>query len=182
MPVWISLLRGINVGGNKKLPMAELKALYQSIGLANTHTLLQSGNAIFTGEMLDPVALTAQIEAAIVERFGFESRVMLRTPAEMRSVFQQHPFRDLAVFDPQKVLVTFLRDVPDPAQVERLFMAHKGSELIHVIGREAYVYYPEGVGRSKLDNVFIEKHLKTAGTARHWNTVTTLVDLLGSES
>jgi uncharacterized protein (DUF1697 family) len=162
--------------------MAELKALYQSLGWTHIQTLLQTGNALFVSDNLDPEVLTAQIEAAIVQRFGFESRVMLRTPQELQVVFQQHPLADLPVFDPQKVLVTFLRDVPDPAQVERLFAAHKGPERIHVIGREAYVYYPEGVGRSKLDNLFIEKHLKTAGTARNWNTVTKLVDLLGSES
>jgi uncharacterized protein (DUF1697 family) len=177
MPVYISLLRGINVGGNKKIQMAELKTLYQSLGFGQAQTLLQSGNVVFTAESPDPDALAARIEAAVEARFGFQSLIILRTPAQLRAVFERHPFTADQLADPGKILVMFLQNAPDAQAVESLRQAHTGPEIIHPGGQELYIYYTDGMGRSKLDNGFIERRLKTTGTGRNWNTVSKLLAL-----
>jgi uncharacterized protein (DUF1697 family) len=178
MPVTISLLRGINVGGNKKIRMAELKALYESLGFAHVQTLLQSGNVVFATDS-DPVLLAGQLEAAILATFGFESKIILRTCAELRAITEQHPYTAGQLAEPSKALVTFLAEAPDDTAIHTLLNDHQGPEALHVIGREAFAFYTDGAGRSKLTNVFIEKRLRTTGTARNWNTILKLRDLCG---
>jgi uncharacterized protein (DUF1697 family) len=178
MTVFISLLRGINVGGNKKIRMAELTALYQSLGFTTVQTLLQSGNVIFSSTLTDPASITAQLEAAIIERFGFESKIILRSHDQLRAIIQHHPCSADQLAEPARILVTFLQREPDPQAVEALRQAHQGSEIIHHQGQELYLYYPDGMGRSKLDNSFIERKLKVISTGRNWNTVNKLLTSL----
>ncbi|MBZ0277920.1 MAG: DUF1697 domain-containing protein, partial [Anaerolineae bacterium] len=168
---------GINVGGNKKIPMAELKVLYESLKFEHVKTLLQSGNVIFATDQTDLDALAAQIEAGIIARFGFESKIILRTCAQLRAVAENHPYTATQLTEPSKTLVTFLESAPDAAAIQTLLDDHQGPEILHVIGAELFVFFPDGAGRSKLTNVFIEKRLKTTGTARNWNTVQKLLDL-----
>jgi uncharacterized protein (DUF1697 family) len=176
MPIWISLLRGINVGGNKRIKMADLRDLYADLGLEGAQTLLQSGNVVFESDQTDPVQLGQHIEAGIQDRYGFESRIILRALDEWRQVPQRNPFMD-ENFDPSKLLIFLMERMPEPSAVDALLNAHTGVERIHADGQEVYVYYPDGMGRSKLSNVVIEKQLKVAGTGRNWNTVTKLLAL-----
>lgn len=178
MPVYISLLRGINVGGNKKIRMAELKMLYESLGFTNVQTLLQSGNVVFETDT-DFAQLAGQIEAGIVTTFGFESKIILRTCAQLRAVVEENPYTAPQLAEPSKALVTFLAETPAAETIQTLMNDHQGPETLRVIGQEAFVFYPDGAGRSKLTNVFIEKRLKTAGTARNWNTIMKLLDVCG---
>jgi uncharacterized protein (DUF1697 family) len=178
MPVYVSLLRGINVGGNKKIKMAALREVYQSLGLARPQTLLQSGNAVFESQLTEPAELARQIEAGIEQHFGFDVRVFIRTAAEWRDVVARNPFA--ADHDPARLLVMFFSTAPDPAAVDRLRQAHTGPEEMHLSGQELFLYYPDGMGRSKLSNTLIEKTLKLAGTGRNWATVNKLVDLSSS--
>lgn len=177
MIAYISLLRGINVGGNKIIKMDALKALYQSLGFGEAQTLLQSGNVVFTAEQADASALAAQLEASILQTFGFESKIMLRTAAQWQAVVEAHPFTEAQLAEPSKILVAFLRAAPAQEAVDSLKTAHTGIEQIYVRGQEAYLFYPDGMGRSKLDNPTLERRLGVA-TGRNWNTVNKLAELV----
>lgn len=180
MPVFISLLRGINVGGHKKIKMAELGAVYEALGLASVQTVLQSGNVVFTGKIEDSRSLARQIEDGIEARFGFHSDVIIRTVGQFREMIDQNPFLGRDPFDPGKMVVMFLADVPETQAIDGLVQAHNGPEDIQFAGEEVYLYYLNGIGRSKLSNVFIEKKLGVLGTGRNWNTVTRLMALAES--
>ncbi len=177
MAVFISLLRGINVGGNKKIKMVELKALYEALGFTHVRTLLQSGNVVFESEVIDAEQVAGQIEAGIVERYGFESKIIIRTRDQLQALIAHHPFSADQLTEPGKLLIAFLKSEPDAQQVEALREAHTGTEIIHHRDSELYIYYPDGMGRSKLDNSFIERRLKTTSTGRNWNTVNKLLVL-----
>lgn len=177
MSVLISLLRGINVGGNKKIRMADLKDLYESLGFERVQTLLQSGNVVFTSQDADTHAVASRIEAGIVERFGFESRIIMRTAAQLQTVIKLHPFSSEQLAEPSKILVMFLESTPDADVIQALTQVHNGPETIHYSGQELYTYYPDGMGRSRLDHGLIERKLKINGTGRNWNTVNKLLAL-----
>jgi len=175
--MFIVLLRGINVGGNKRIKMADLKVLFESIGFSSVQTLLQSGNVILESEISDSTALAHQLEAVIQKHFGFESKIILRTADQWKDVILRHPFSAEQLSEPSKILVTFLRDSPTPESIAALMSAHTGIEQLYVSGHECYGYFPEGLGRTKLDNGLIERKLKTMGTGRNWNTVSKLLAL-----
>lgn len=182
MQTYICLLRGINVGGNKQIKMADLKLMFESLGFTDVQTLLQSGNVVCRHPAADESTLTRQLEAAIVERYGFESRIVIRTAQAWRALATQHPFSAAQVSEPSKVLVTFLRDAPTPEAVETLLAVvatQANGEQLWVQGREVYAFFPAGMGRTKLDNTVIERKLKTVGTGRNWNTVQKVLALVG---
>ena len=164
MALFVAFIRGINVGGNKMLPMAELKAACEAAGLTEVRTFLQSGNVIFRSTRKDPAPL---IEKAL----DLDVKVIVRTIDELRDVIARNPFEDEAKTDPGHLIVMFLEREPK-AKLE-----WPGREVIKPAGRELFIYYPDGQGRSKLTNAFIEKKLGMRGTARNWNTVTKLLTL-----
>ena len=176
MTSYIALLRGINVGGNKKLAMSDLRSLAEKIGFENPQTLLQSGNLVFRASKPSAV-LEKQLQRALQERLGFECEVIVRTSDEWKTIVAKNPFTESAKNDPGRTIVMCLRDAPDKAAVDALRKAIVGRETIEVRGRDAYFIYPDGQGTSKLTNALIEKHLGTRGTARNWNTVRKLLDL-----
>jgi uncharacterized protein (DUF1697 family) len=172
----VALLRAVNVGG-RKVAMAELRAMLEAMGFGGVRTLLQSGNAVFESDA-KAEALETKLEAAIAQRFGLHSDVMVRTPAEMEAVLEACPFPEAAKADPARLLVMFLKRTPDAAGVEALHDAVAAMpEQVAVKGREAYLVYPQGVGVSKLTNVLAENRLGVRGTARNWNTVGKLAAL-----
>lgn len=177
MPVFISLLRGINVGGNKIIRMDTLRALYEALGFTKVQSLLQSGNVVFSTGQTDRAALISRIESEIEQRYGFHADVMIRTSDEVSHVIENQPFPADRVADPKRLLVTFLAAVPAASAVEALLKAHTGPEDIHHSGQELFLFYPDGAGSSKLTNTWIESKLKVSGTARNWNTVTALLSL-----
>ncbi len=178
MPTFISLLRGINVGGNKRVPMADLKRLYESLGFTQVQTLLQSGNAVFTTDQTDATALTRLIEDGIQRTFGFTVRIVLRTPDQWRQVIAQHPYSAVQMESPDKILVLFLAAVPAPEGVAALLAGVNPPEEASASGEEVYLYFGEGIGRSKLSTTWIEKQLRTEGTGRNWNTITKLMNMV----
>jgi uncharacterized protein (DUF1697 family) len=180
MPVYSSLLRGINVGGNKRIKMAELQAVYEALGLTRVRTLLQSGNVVFEAEQADADALGQRIEAAIMARFGFEARIVMRTPAQLAAVIAESPFSAEQRASPDKILVMFLLAAPEPERMAALTAGHSGPEQMTLKGRELFVFFAEGVGRSKLSGNGIEKALDTVGTMRNWNTIHKLHELAQS--
>jgi uncharacterized protein (DUF1697 family) len=175
MAVWISFLRGINVGGNNLLPMAALKGLYAELGFEQVHTLLQSGNAVFVAGKSSK--LEQRIVRAIEARFAFRPRVMLRSPDELRQAASHNPFPKQAQSEPQRVLVHFLERAPAKGALEKLRAAHQGPERFELRYHTLYVYFPEGAGKSKLTPARMDKALGVQGTARNWNTLTKLIAL-----
>jgi uncharacterized protein (DUF1697 family) len=178
MAVFVALFRGINVGGNHQVKMDALKALHEALGLREVVPYIQSGNVVFSSDETDPTLLKQRIEERFEQTFGFHSEVLLRSAAELEQVITNNPFAGQESKAAQWVLVMFLAASPDAAAQEALLKAHAGPEELFFAGAELYVYYTEGIGRSKLSGSFLEKTLKTLGTARNWNTVLHLQKLL----
>ncbi len=177
MAAFVSLFRAVNIGG-RQVKMDALKALHEALGLRNVITYIQSGNVVFHCDEADSARVRGEIEAAFKMTFGFHSDVFVRSLAELDAVIAGNPFQEQIAKAPNWVLVMFLAAHPDAALQEALHQAYAGPEKIVIVGQEAYLSYPEGVGRSKLTNVFLEKKLKTVGTARNWNTVLKLHQML----
>ncbi len=176
MPVLISLLRGVNVGGKNRLRMDALCALYTSLGFEEPRTYVQSGNVIFRTKEKNSPAMATRIQEAIARQFGFSPAVVLRTTSELRTAIAANPFAGRE-FEPGKLLVTFLATDPGATANSALERLKAYPEEIHLKGRELYIYFPEGAGKSKLPWASVEKWLKITGTARNWNSVTKMLEM-----
>jgi len=177
MPVFICMLRGVNVGGHNKIKMDALKALCVSLKLKDPQTYVQSGNVIFKTEEKDLTKLTKRIQSAIEREVGFRPDVILRTAAELQEVVERNPFAKRSGIDPGKLLVNFLAADPGKEAREKALAIKIGPEELHLIGGEAYIYFPNGQGRSKLPWAAIERALGTSGTGRNWNSVTKMLEM-----
>ena len=178
MTTYVSLFRGINVGGNHQVNMAALKVMHESMGLQHVLTYIQSGNVVFHSAEVDVVQLQRQIEASFEQQFGFHSDVFVRTLVEFNEIIERNPFQDQPGKDLKWVIVMFLAARQNDMAQDNLRKAYDGPEEIFIIGQEMYIYYGNGMGRSKLSGNFIERKLKTVGTARNWNTVLRLQQML----
>ena len=176
MHAYIALLRGINVGGNKLVAMADLRALVARLGFADVRTLLQSGNLVFRGDHRTTTRLERMLEAETERRLGLETSYFVRTAREWEAVIAGNPFHAEAVRDPARLAVMVLKDVPAARDVAALRAAITGREVLRAAGRHLYVVYPDGMGRSRLTHTLIEKLLGTRATARNWNTIRKLAD------
>jgi uncharacterized protein (DUF1697 family) len=178
MTRFVSLFRGINVGGHKSVRMDALKELHESLGLQRVETYIQSGNVVFSSNGAIPAQLANQIEEAFEHKFGFLSNVMVRTADEFNVIIENNPFKSQPMKESKWVVAMFLASAPISTALEDIQKTYTGPEEIHIIGQETFIYYPEGQGRSKLTNTFLEKKLKTVGTARNWNTVLRLQKMI----
>jgi uncharacterized protein (DUF1697 family) len=176
MAVHIALLRAVNVGG-RSLKMGELTAFARDQGFTNPRTLLQSGNLVFECADRGDAALEKRLEAEAEARFGFQTDFMLRSTGEWAEMMEANPFRDAARDDPSHLLVMPLKSAPVAGALETLRTAIKGPERVELIGRDAYLVYPDGIGRSKLTIGVIERALGVRGTGRNWNTVVKLAEM-----
>ena len=177
MPVIISMLRGVNVGGHNKIKMDALRALYESLKLRDAQTYVQSGNVIFRSDERDLPRLTKRIGDGIERKFGFRPSVILRTAAEMRGVVARNPFAKRRGIEPGKLLVSFLASDPGEEAREKVRQMKCDPEELRIEGRELYIYFPNGQGRSKLSGAALEKALKTPATGRNWNSVTKMLEM-----
>ena len=175
MPVIICMLRGVNVGGRNKIKMDELKTLCLSLKFKTPQTFIQSGNVIFCADEKDMAKLTKRMEDALEKKFGFRPGVVLRTLADLQSVIAKNPFAGRKGIEPGKLLVNFLADDPGKDARKQAQAIETGPDEMHLIGREAYIYFPDGQGRSKLPWAKIERALGTFGTGRNWNSVTKML-------
>lgn len=182
MQTYVSMLRGINVSGQKKIKMADLKELYESFGFENVQTYIQSGNVVFsTGEAYS-AGLTARIELGIVQEFGFEVKTILRTRAEIHDVRDHNPLLPERAEHTKYMAVTFLTDEPAIIPHEEIEKARSDPEEWIPIGREVYLYFPNGFAKTRLTNNFLEKKLKVSATTRNWRTVNKLHELANTVS
>ena len=171
MPVYVGLLRAVNLAGKNAVSMSALRELLADLGMHDARTLLQSGNVIFRSDIRSPATVEKVLEEGVEKRFGLKTDFFVRTTEEMNTIVADNPFPREAKQDPGHLLVGFLRDVPSGAAVTALQKAIVGREVVRAIGRHSYVVYPDGIGRSKLTSALVEKKLGTRGTGRNWNTV-----------
>jgi uncharacterized protein (DUF1697 family) len=174
----IALLRGINVAGKNKLPMKDLVALVIALGGREVRTHIQSGNVVFDATVALAGRMPTLLRDAIAERLGLAIPVVLRTAAELQAVVQTNPFLTTGA-DPQHLHVAFLADAPSPTQIAALDPDRSPPDAFVVRGREVYLCLPNGVGRSKLTNAYLDAKLATTSTVRNWRTVLALVELAG---
>lgn len=174
MTIYISLLRGINVGG-KQMKMAELKAMCEGLGLTKVQTYIQSGNVLFESDS-DAATLQSQLEAGIGRQFGFKVTVAMRTLSQWEALVAGNPFEAPSQQDPKQVhatvLVQPLESIPDPLPTWPV-----GTDQFVIQSEVVYLYCPDGYGRTKLHNEFWEKQLKVGATTRNWNSVLKLLEL-----
>jgi len=177
MPRYAALLRGVNVGGKKKVSMAELRELLSGLGYTDIRTHLNSGNAVFYSVNTHPEELASQIENGIHDALGQSVRCLLRTGEELRATIAANPLNAVAT-DGAKMIALFLSDTPEPT----LLVAHDPQTLapeeISLGDRVIYQWCPNGVLEAPPVGQFVEKYLKVTVTGRNWNTVTRLSALL----
>jgi uncharacterized protein (DUF1697 family) len=176
MPPQIALLRAINVGG-VKVSMADLKALLVDLGFEDVRTLLNSGNVVFRGKD-NTGHLEKLFETEFAKRVARPIEFFVRTAEEWNSIIDRNPMTDEARRDPGHLLVVVLKRAPSDQEVESLRAAIVGPEIVQADGKQAYIYYPAGVGQSKLTAKLIEKHLGSPGTGRNWNTTLKLAAMV----
>ncbi|MDQ1418687.1 MAG: hypothetical protein QOJ52_649 [Acidimicrobiaceae bacterium] len=177
MTVYIAMLRGINVTGHNKVAMKDLRALFEALPAEDVKTYVQSGNVVFESHAVDATGIALAAEARIRTRLGLTVTVVVRTSDEFNEVLSGNPL--LADRDPAFMHVTFLAASPDGDRVAAL---EAGGEVgapdeFRLLGRQVYLYCPNGYGRTKLNNAFFERKLAVAATTRNWRTVTNLAAL-----
>jgi uncharacterized protein (DUF1697 family) len=177
MNVILSMLRGVNVGPHNRLKMDALRALYESLKLREPQSYVQSGNVIFKTDEKDLSKLAKRIEGAIENKFGFHTVVVLRTTADLKDVIARNPFAKRRGIEPGKLLVTFLDGDPGEEARVKVRAIKCAPDELFIDGREAYIYFPNGMGRPTLSWPAIPKALKVAGTGRNWNSVTKMLEL-----
>jgi uncharacterized protein (DUF1697 family) len=161
---YVALLRGVNVGGNNKLPMADLRSHFESLGFANVRTLIQSGNVVFE---TSHVPKNQHIETSIEDRFAITTSIALRTPQELERVMANVPATMIEV---GKLYVGFFTTKPTSADVVHLDHERFLPEQFSVSGHEIYMHLPDGMGQTKLPD-YLNRRLKVPITFRNWNTV-----------
>ncbi|OEC84572.1 MULTISPECIES: DUF1697 domain-containing protein [Methanobacterium] len=174
---YIALLRGINIGRSKRIKMADLVKALESLGFKNIKTYLQSGNVIFEHDSSDIMEIKGNIERKISETFSFSVDVIIRTKNELENIVKGNLFIKKPDIELDKLHVTFLFDVPDRKAVLNLDINKAENEQFEIIGREVYLYCPNGYARTKLKNDMFEKKLNTTATTRNWKTTNKLLEL-----
>ena len=173
---YVALLRGVNVGGKNRLPMADLRDIFTAAGCAAVQTYIQSGNVMFEVEQDLAERVPEVVTRAIRRQFGYETAVVMRSGEELRRVVASNPFDTSG--DPRFLQVAFLEDTPGAEAVSRLDPQRSPPDAFAVRGRNVYLHYPSGVARSKLTNEYLAAQLQTASTMRNWRTVLKLLKMV----
>lgn len=177
MKTYISILRGINVGGQKKIKMSDLQTLYENLHFTDVTTYIQSGNVIFSTNDTTIDSISKKIEQAIFKKYKFEVPVIIRTQEEMSEVLSSNPFLKQKDIDIERLYVTFLNEKPSQASVSALESLDYSPDKFSIKNKEIFLYCPNSYGKTKFNNNFFESKLKLQATTRNWNTVTTLVEM-----
>ena len=175
---YVALLRGVNVGGRNKLPMAGLRDVCTAAGCAAVQTYIQSGNVVFQAAQDLAERVPEIVSIAIRRRFGFETAVVVRSKEELRQVVASNPFDTSG--DPRFLHVAFLENSPGAEAVARLDPERSPPDVFEVRGGNVYLHYPNGVARSKLTNEYLAAQLQTVSTTRNWRTVLALLEMVNA--
>jgi len=174
MPTYISMLRGINVGGQKPMKMDRVRELFAALGFEQVRTYVQSGNVVFKATKRSPADLSRKIEERILSEFGFSVPVISKTAEEIGSAIQNNPFLREKGIDLAKLHVTFLSQAPSGTALQKLDALGPEPDRFHARGKEIYLFCPNGYSSSRLTNNVLEKLLSVRATTRNWNTVNQL--------
>lgn len=176
--VYIALLRGINVSGQKLIKMAALRQELAGPALQDLRTYIQSGNLVFRSDRPAP-ELVPHIRARILAAFGFNVPTLVLPLAELQAILARSPLSLPEDADEKRLYFTLLEGEPTAKAVEKLYALAPPNEHIRVQGQVAYLYYPDGYGRAKINNNVVEKTLGLTGTTRNLRTLRKLVNLAG---
>jgi len=178
MSIYISLLRGINVSGQKKVNMKELKALYESLNLKQVTTYIQSGNVIFSCADKSQEQLSAIIEESIERYFSFHVPVLILPQQTLDKALEQLPFRNISVAEQgSQVILSFLSEAVTPEKSDTLKNDLTDAESIACSQHIVYLHCPNGYGKTKLSNTFLEKKLAVTATSRNLKTIVKLCEI-----
>ncbi|WP_242202194.1 DUF1697 domain-containing protein [Aestuariivivens insulae] len=172
MQTYIALLRGINVSGQKKVPMAELRELLSGLGFQKVQTYIQSGNVIFQASETDIPTLELKIHQAIKNHFGFEVPILIKTPKELQHIFDVCPFEGQKKENSYFML---LYAQPNASLVETVMELSNDNESFVITNHCVYFFSALGYGRTKFSNNFFEQKLKVTATARNYKTMLKLI-------
>lgn len=178
MFTYVALLRGINVRGQKKVPMAVLRDVFARLGHTDVVTYIQSGNVVFDADSDDVALLSRTVEQAITAEFSIDVPVIIRTPAEVAAIIESSPYTTTGA-DPGRLAVAFLAEPPAMDRADGIDANSLLPDEFALADREVYLHCPSGFGRTKLTNAYLEKQLGVAATTRNWRTVTNLAALAG---
>jgi len=181
MPVYLALLRGINVSGKKIIKMEDLRKLMETLGYADVKTYIQSGNIIFSNPEGDKALIKKTIEEAIEKQYGFDVSVFVLDKDNLDKAVIHNPFtegREEEAPGFKKLYVTFLSETPSDENMEKLLQSSIGDDLIEVIGDVLYFKLESKASDSKLSNNLTESKLKVRATTRNWNTTLKLLNMM----
>lgn len=178
MSTYIALLRAINLGPRNRVAMSDLRDLVTRLGFGNVQSLLQSGNLVFESDARSAAQLEPVLEREAKRRLGLETDWFVRSARNWQTLIARNPFPAEAARDPAHLLVVCLKAAPPAQQVKALQSAITGREVVRAVDQQAYIMYPDGIGRSRVTSALIERVLGTSGTGRNWNTVLKLGALI----
>jgi uncharacterized protein (DUF1697 family) len=176
MTAFVALLGAVNVGGRNKISMADLREIVSGVGHTNVSTYIQSGNVIFTSPQRSTSKIETAIEAAIKGAIALDIVVFVRSANDLRKTIADNPFEQRRL-EPTRLVVVFLKQ---PVRKRTIDVSKYGPEEVLISGRELYIHYPNGQGRSKLTSAVLAREIGVPGTARNWNTVGKLLHLAES--
>jgi uncharacterized protein (DUF1697 family) len=174
MTTYISLLRGINVSGQRMIKMEALKQMYSELNFENIQTYIQSGNVIFQNRNSKTRGLEKLITEKILSTFGFEVPVLVKELSEIRDVLRNNPFVKERKKDINRLYVTFLSEEPSKENIDKIQGRKYASDEFVIRDKIIYLFCPDGYGKTKLSNTFFENNLKVAATTRNWKTINKL--------
>lgn len=178
MNTYLALLRGINVSGQKLIKMAELRDHLKEIGFKDVETYIQSGNIVFKSDVNNPIALSEEIADKILQEYGFDVPVLVKTREEFETVFSGNPYLTSRNEDVKYLHVTLLEE-EFAGDANTLFLPFTTkNEEYSACKKEIYLFFPDGYGKTKLTNNLIEKKLGVRATTRNWKTITKLMEML----
>lgn len=177
MQTYIALLRGINVSGHKKIKMADLKLSLEELSFSNVVTYIQSGNIVFKSDKKSISNLENKIHDKILNDFGFEVPVLVKTPKELTYALNNNPFEKDTSKDDKLFYVVFLKEKPISENIAKLKTYNYSPEEYILDNKIIYYYAANGAGNAKMNNNFFENKLKVQATSRNWRTTHKLVEL-----
>jgi uncharacterized protein (DUF1697 family) len=172
--IYVSMLRGINVGGNKLIKMEKLRQSFEALGFEQVKTFIQSGNVVFKAKTTSPAKLSKTIQDRILADFGFSVPVVSRTADEVRKTIESNPFLKERGIDLKKLHLMFLSGTPRAEAVDRLKQLPIAPDRFECSGKEIYLYLPNGVAESKLMKAPLDRLLAVVTTVRNWKTANSL--------
>ncbi|PKQ61200.1 hypothetical protein BZG02_16330 [Labilibaculum filiforme] len=172
---YISLLRGINVGGKRKILMADLKDMYADLGFTNCKSYIQSGNVIFDYQKCPNHEVALIISQNILKKYGFEVPVIVRTQEEWQQSVQTNPY--IGIHENKNLCLTFLNENPKEDLIKTISALNFEPDCFQIIHKDIFIYCSGPYHKTKLSNQFFESKLKVKATSRNWNTVLKLLEL-----